>query len=428
MKKRIAYLNRLIARKDNGLVKVITGIRRCGKSYLLFTIYHDYLLSIGIDESHIIEVSLEETENFVYHNPLKLSEYIKSKIQDDGQYYIFIDEIQFVQKIENPDPALKNAAPITFYSVINGLLKKRNVDIYVTGSNSKMLSSDILTEFRGRGDEVRIYPFSFAEFMSAYDGDVQDGWQEYLEYGGLPLAVLAKTHEAKSSYLKNLFDETYVKDVIERNHFKNAYNLNDVLNVLASSIGSLTNVENIKNTFESKKKEKISAATISNYIQAFSEAFIISGANRYDVKGRKYISTPLKYYFVDTGLRNARLNFRQFEETHLMENAIYNELKRRGYDVDVGVVEIFEANEKGSGIRKQLEIDFIANRAEERVYIQSALNMDDAEKAKTEKRPFTKLGDNFKKIFLVKGKQKTHVDEMGYITMGVINFMLGDEL
>lgn len=376
----------------------------------------------------MLEKTTEETENFVYHNPLKLSEYIKSKIQDDGQYYIFIDEIQFVQKIENPDPALKNAAPITFYSVINGLLKKRNVDIYVTGSNSKMLSSDILTEFRGRGDEVRIYPFSFAEFMSAYDGDVQDGWQEYLEYGGLPLAVLAKTHEAKSSYLKNLFDETYVKDVIERNHFKNAYNLNDVLNVLASSIGSLTNVENIKNTFESKKKEKISAATISNYIQAFTEAFIISGANRYDVKGRKYISTPLKYYFVDTGLRNARLNFRQFEETHLMENAIYNELKRRGYDVDVGVVEIFETNEKGSGIRKQLEIDFIANRAEERVYIQSALNMDDAEKAKTEKRPFTKLGDNFKKIFLVKGKQKTHVDEMGYITMGVINFMLGDEL
>ena len=425
---RNTYLEKLISRKDNGLVKIVTGIRRCGKSFLLFNIYHEYLRSLGIPEDHIIEISLEETENFIYHNPIKLSDYIKSKITDKYEYYIFIDEIQFVQKIENPDPALKDSDPITFYSVINGLLKKNNVDIYVTGSNSKMLSSDILTEFRGRGDEVRIYPLSFSEFMSTYDGDVYDGWQEYLEYGGMPLAVIAKTHEAKSLYLKNLFEETYIKDVVERNRFKNVDNLNDVLNILASSIGSLTNVQNIMNTFKTVKKESVSAITISNYIKAFQESFIIEGSNRYDVKGRKYISTPLKYYFVDTGLRNARLNFRQFEETHLMENAIYNELKIRGYDVDVGVVEINEKNENGNGIKKQLEIDFIANKAEQRIYIQSALNIDDSEKAKIEKRPFTKLDDNFKKIILIKGKQKEHMDEQGYITMGVINFMLGDEI
>lgn len=425
---RNTYLEKLISRKDNGLVKIVTGIRRCGKSFLLFNIYHEYLRSLGIPEDHIIEISLEETENFIYHNPIKLSDYIKSKITDKNEYYIFIDEIQFVQKIENPDPALKDSDPITFYSVINGLLKKNNVDIYVTGSNSKMLSSDILTEFRGRGDEVRIYPLSFSEFMSTYDGDVYDGWQEYLEYGGMPLAVIAKTHEAKSLYLKNLFEETYIKDVVERNRFKNVDNLNDVLNILASSIGSLTNVQNIMNTFKTVKKESVSAITISNYIKAFLEYFIIEGSNRYDVKGRKYISTPLKYYFVDTGLRNARLNFRQFEETHLMENAIYNELKIRGYDVDVGVVEINEKNENGNGIKKQLEIDFIANKAEQRIYIQSALNIDDSEKAKIEKRPFTKLDDNFKKIILIKGKQKEHMDEQGYITMGVINFMLGDEI
>ncbi len=428
MIKRPVYLEKLIARKDNGLVKIVTGARRCGKSYMLFTIYHDYLISQGVDESHIIEISLEETENFIYHNPLKLSEFIKSKIIDKSIYYIFIDEIQFVQSIQNPDEALPNADPITFYSVINGLLKKHNVDIYVTGSNSKMLSSDILTEFRGRGDEVRIYPFNFAEFMSAYDGDVYDGWQEYLEYGGMPLAVLSKSHEAKSRYLKNLFEETYIKDVLERKHFTNIDNLNDVLNILASSVGSLTNVQNIQNTFKTVKKEGVSAITISNYIKAFAESFIIEGTNRYDVKGRKYISTPLKYYFVDTGLRNARLNFRQFEETHLMENAIYNELKIRGYDVDVGVVEINEKNENGNGVRKQLEIDFIANKAEQRLYIQSSLSMDDPEKAKIEKRPFTKLNDSFRKIILVKGKQKPHIDEQGFITMGVIDFMLSQEV
>ncbi len=424
---RSAYLDRLVSRKDNGMVKVITGTRRSGKSFLLFTIYHQYLVKNGVKENHIIEVSLEETENFALHNPMKLSEHIKSRIKDKKPYYIFIDEIQFVQSVQNPDPMLKDAAPITFYSVINGLLKLGNADIYVTGSNSKMLSSDILTEFRGRGDEVRVYPLNFKEFMSVYKGDVRDGWQEYLEYGGLPLAVLAKNHEAKSRYLKNLFEETYIKDVVERNHFKHTDNLNDVLNILSSSVGSLTNVQKIQNTFKSVKKESVSAVTISHYIKALEESFIIEGANRYDVKGRKYISTPLKYYFVDTGLRNARLNFRQFEETHLMENVIYNELKIRGYDVDVGVVEVNEKNEKGNGIKKQLEIDFVANRAEERIYIQSALSIDDAQKAAQKIRPFTKLQDSFKKIVLVKGKQNAHTDERGIITMGVIDFLLEGE-
>lgn len=424
MFQRKIYLNKLIARKENGLVKIVTGVRRCGKSYLLFTLYYKYLISTGISDDHIVRVSLEEAENFVYHNPLKLAEHIKAQLKDSDTYYIFIDEIQFVQSIENPDPALKKSDPITFYSVINGLLKKNNVDIYVTGSNSKMLSTDIMTEFRGRGDEVRIYPLNFAEFMSLYKGSVADGWQEFLEYGGLPLAVLAGTHEAKSRYLKNLFEETYIKDVVERNNFKNMENLNDLLNILASSVGSLTNARNIQNTFRSMKNENVALNTVNNYIRALSDAFIIEGVNRYDVKGRKYISTPLKYYFVDTGLRNAKLNFRQFEETHLMENVIFNELKVRGFDADVGVVETYEKNIRGSSIRKQLEIDFVANKAEKRIYIQSALNIDEPEKAKTEKRPFTKINDSFQKLILVKGQQKARTDENGYVTMGVIDFLL----
>ena len=427
MFQRKIYLDKLIARKENGLVKIITGVRRCGKSYLLFTLYYKYLISIGVPDDHIVRVSLEEAENFVCHNPLKLAEHIKAQLKDSDTYYIFIDEIQFVQSIENPDPALKKSDPITFYSVINGLLKKNNVDIYVTGSNSRMLSSDIMTEFRGRGDEVRIYPLNFAEFMSLYKGSAADGWQEFLEYGGLPLAVLAGTHEAKSRYLKNLFEETYIKDVVERNNFKNMENLNDLLNILASSVGSLTNARNIQNTFLSMKNENVALNTVNNYIRALSDAFIIESANRYDVKGRKYISTPLKYYFVDTGLRNAKLNFRQFEETRLMENVIFNELKVRGFDADVGVVETYEKNIRGSSIRKQLEIDFVANKAEKRIYIQSALNIDEPEKAKTEKRPFTKINDSFQKLILVKGQQKARTDENGYVTMGVIDFLLDRE-
>lgn len=337
-----------------------------------------------------------------------------------------MDEIQFVKNIENPDKSIPKAEPITFYSILNGLLKRHNIDVYVTGSNSKMLSGYILTEFRGRGDEVRIYPLSFSEFMERYVGDVRDGWDEYFMYGGLPLAVKAKTHEAKSSYLKNLFRETYIKDVIERNKFKNEENISYLLNILASSVGSLTNSLNIRNTFFSVKKQNVSVNTIASYIKALQAAFLIDSAKRFDIKGRKYISTPLKYYFVDTGLRNALFNFRQNEETHLMENIIFNELKIRGYDVDVGLVEIYETNKKGSGQKKQLEIDFVANRAQERLYIQSALSMADEEKVAVELRPFLNVNDSFKKIVLVGGKKMPQTTEQGFTIMGIINFLTGE--
>ena len=428
MYKRQTYLDKLIARKDNGMIKIITGVRRCGKSFLLFNIYKEYLKSIGTDDSHIIQISLEETENFVLHNPLKLDLFIKKQIKDEKQYYVFLDEIQFVKSIKNPDAAIPDAEPITFYSVLNSLLKRHNVDVYVTGSNSKMLSGDIFTEFRGRGDEVRVYPLSFSEFMEHYDGDVRDGWDEYLAYGGLPLAVSAKTHEAKSLYLKNLFSETYIKDVIDRNKFKNEENISDLLNILASSVGSLTNSLNIQNTFLSVKKQSVSINTIASYTKALQSAFLIDSAKRFDIKGRKYISTPIKYYFVDTGLRNALLNFRQFEETHLMENIIFNELKIRGYDVDVGVVEIYETNKKGSGQKKQLEIDFVANKAQERLYIQSALSMADEEKASIELRPFLNVADSFRKIVLVEGKKHPQTTEHGFTIMGVIDFLLEKSL
>lgn len=423
MYKRQIYLEKLIARKDNGLIKIITGVRRCGKSFLLFRLYKDYLNSIGIDDSHIIQISLEETENFSLHNPLTLDSHIKKRLIDKNQYYIFLDEIQFVKSIKNPDTAIPDAEPITFYSVLNGLLKRQNTDIYVTGSNSKMLSGDILTEFRGRGDEVRIYPLSFSEFMEQYKGDVRDGWDEYLMYGGLPLAVSAKNHEAKSSYLKNLFTETYIKDVIERNKFKNEENISDLLNILASSVGSLTNSLNIQNTFRSVKKQNVSVNTIASYTKALQAAFLIDCAKRFDIKGRKYISTPLKYYFVDTGLRNALLNFRQNEETHLMENIIFNELKIRGYDVDVGVVEIYETNKNGSGQKKQLEIDFVANKAQDRLYIQSALSISDVSKTTVEFRPFLNVTDSFRKIILVGGKKAPQITEQGFTIMGLINFL-----
>ncbi len=424
MYKRQIYLDKLIARKDNGLIKVITGVRRSGKSFLLFKLYKAYLLSLGIDEEHIIQISLEEAENFALHNPLKLSAAIKKRLNDHKQYYIFLDEIQFVKSLKNPDKAIPDAEPITFYSVLNGLLKRENVDVYVTGSNSQMLSGDILTEFRGRGDEVRVYPLSFGEFMEEYPGDIRDGWDEYIMYGGLPLAVNAKTHEAKSSYLKNLFSETYIKDVIERHSFKNEENITDLLNILASSVGSLTNSLNIKNTFMSVKKESMSVNTITAYIKALEAAFLLGSARRFDIKGRKYISTPLKYYFVDTGLRNALLNFRQVEETHLMENVLFNELKIRGYDVDIGVVEIHETNPKGSGQKRQLEIDFVANKAAERLYIQSALSMADEAKAAIELRPFLNINDSFRKIVLVGGKKAAQITEQGFIIMGIINFLL----
>lgn len=426
--KRQNYLNRLINRRRNGMIKVITGLRRSGKSFLLFNLYHEYLNSIGIDDSHIIEVALDDADYFIYHNPKKLLKFIKSKIIDKADYYIFIDEIQFVKKLKVEDPEINDTSYVTFYSVINSLQKLKNVDIYVTGSNSKMLSKDVMTEFRGRGDEIRVRPLSFAEFMSVYDGDPRDGWDEYLEYGGMPLAVMAKGHEAKSSYLKNLFEETYIKDVIERYKIRKPDTLNDIINVLATGIGGLTNPERLVNTFRTVKHEAITAKTISAYIKKLEDSFLVDMVRRYDIKGRKYIASTFKYYFADVGLRNARLCFRQNESTHLMENVIYNELVGRGFDVDVGVVELFETNAKGSGVKKQVEIDFVATMADKRYYIQSALSIEDSGKRAQEERPFAKVGDSFTKIILVEGKKTPRRNESGYLVMGVIDFLLDPSL
>ena len=356
----------MINRRCNGLVKVVTGLRRCGKSFLLFTLYHEYLNGIGVPDDHIVEVALDDAENFIYHNPRRLLKHLKSRIVDKEQYYIFIDEIQFVKKIKIRDPEIGDSAPITFYSVVNALLKLPNADVYVTGSNSTMLSKDVMTEFRGRGDEVRVRPLSFLEFMSVYEGDARDGWDEYLEYGGMPLAVLAKGHEAKSNYLKNLFVETYLKDVVERYKIRKPDVLGDVVDVLASGVGSLTNPQKLANSFRTIKNASILAKTVDGYIGKLKNSFLLEGVRRYDVKGRKYIGALRKYYFADTGLRNARIGFRQTEVTHLMENAICTELLSLGYEVDVGIVEIFETSAKGSGVKKQIEIDFVANKADRR--------------------------------------------------------------
>lgn len=422
--KRDIFLERLINRRRNGMVKVITGLRRCGKSYLLGVLYKDYLLQDGVSQDHIVEVALDEPSNYKYHNPLKLSRYLDKQIKDDSEYYVFIDEVQFVKKLKVRDPELKEKDEITFYSVINALMRKRNVDVYVTGSNSKMLSSDIRTEFRGRGDEVRLTPFTFAEFMQTYSGDPRDGWNEYVVYGGLPLAVLAKGHEAKSRYLKNLFEETYLKDIVERGKVRKPEHLAEVVDVLASGIGSLTNPVNIENTFRTAKRAAMKSSTIAKYISKLQDAYLIDQAKRYDIKGRKYIAAQVKYYFSDPGLRNARLDFRQIEETHLMENIVFCELKAQGFDVDVGVVETFEKNVAGNGVRKQLEIDFMANRGCERFYIQSTLNMDDPAKEAQERRPFLKLGDSFRKVIVVKGKMPPRIDSNGYVVVGIIDFLL----
>ena len=422
--KRDLFLNRLKSRRFNGMVKVITGLRRCGKSYLLGVLYKEYLISLGVSPDHVIEVALDEPENFRYHNPLKLDAYLKSKLQDDGEYYIFIDEVQFVKRIKVKDPMLKDPDEITFYSVINALMRKHNVDVYVTGSNSKMLSSDIRTEFRGRGDEVRLTPFTFAEYMQVFGGDARDAWDEYVVYGGMPLATFANGHEAKSRYLKGLFEETYIKDVVERNAIRKPESLGDVLDVLASAVGSLTNSVNLENTFRTIKRETLKAKTIDSYINKLCKAFLIEEARRYDIKGRRHIGALRKYYFADLGLRNARLGFRQVEESHLMENAIFNELTAQGFDVDVGIVDVFEKNAAGSGIKKHLEIDFVANRGRDRFYIQSALNIDAPEKAAQEKRPFRHLDDSFREVVVVKGKMPLRIDDSGCMIVGLIDFLL----
>ena len=419
------YLNKLISKKENGLIKIITGNRRCGKSYLLFTIYHEYLVSAGIAENQIIELALDETVNAKYRNPIELDSYIRSLVSDKSkQYYVFLDEIQKVDEIQNPYVDNPNSK-ITFVDTVLGLMKIKNVDLYITGSNSKMLSSDILTEFRDRGDEIRVYPLSFAEFYASFKGDKNEAWKEYYTYGGMPLAVTKKTPEEKSKYLKDLFTGTYLKDVLERHTITNSTSdLEELLNIISSSIGSLTNPLNLSNTFKTVKKRNLAPETISTYLDYFKDAFLIDSAVRYNIKGKKYISTPLKYYFVDVGLRNARLNFRQQEENHIMENIIFNELKIRGFDVDIGVVEHNTKDATGKSRRNFLEIDFVANRGNNRFYIQSALHLDTQEKMEQETQSLNRIHDSFKKIVVVKDDIEPWQDDKGIQYIGIEQFLL----
>lgn len=403
--RRDVYLKKLISRKENGLIKIITGIRRCGKSYLLDPLFKNHLLESGVKEDHIIKLELDKEGNKKYRDSHELNEYIKSQIKDKNMYYILLDEIQMVEGFE---------------SVLNGFLYERNLDIYVTGSNSKFLSSDIITEFRGRGDEIKVFPLSFSEYLEAFKGDKQDAWNEYVLYGGLPLVLSKKTDEEKSKYLKDLFDQTYIKDIIERNNIQRVDILDSIINMLASSVGSLTNPKKIYDTFVSNGEKEISSNTVNSYIKYIEDSFIVNKSDRYDVKGKKYIQTPQKYYFSDIGLRNARLNFRQQEENHIMENIIYNELVVRGYNVDVGVVEVRDKNKN----RKQLEVDFVCNLGNKRYYVQSALNLDTREKTIQEERPLMNINDNFKKIIVVKDTMKHWITEEGILVIGIQEFLL----
>lgn len=407
--KRDKYLNDLINRMHNGMIKVVTGIRRCGKSYLIFTIFKNYLLEQGVDEKHIISIELDQRKDKKYRNPDTILDFIETSIADEGQYYVLLDEVQLLEEFEE---------------VLNSLLHIKNVDVYVTGSNSKFLSKDVITEFRGRGDEIHIYPLTFKEFMQVYEGDVYHGWAEYVIYGGLPLTVTMKTEEQKINYLTKLFEETYLIDIIERHRIDKTQELEDLVNILASAIGSLTNVPKIEATFRSVVQSNISGNTIRQYIEYLEDAFVINKANRYNVKGRKYIGTPLKYYFEDVGLRNARLGFRQIEETHIMENIVYNELRSRGYSVDVGVVEKRGVNQEGKTERTYLEIDFIANLGSKRYYIQSAFSMPTEEKRLQEKASLVNVNDSFKKIILVKDVMNVTRDEDGITTMSIYDFLL----
>ena len=427
MIERKKYLDKLIRKKENGMVKVITGIRRCGKSYLLFEIYHKYLNSIGIDDSHIIELALDDDMNIRYRNPLELGQYIRSLITDkEKMYYIFLDEIQKVAEIPNPYLP-DNNEKIGFVDVVLGLMKIHNADIYVTGSNSKMLSSDILTEFRGRGDEIRVNPLSFSEFYMGFNGEKRDAWREYYTYGGMPLVLLQKTHEDKSRYLDDLFNKIYLDDIMNRNNIAHDKSvLEDLLNIISSSVGSLTNPLKLSKTFKSVKNLSISDDTIAKYLDYFIDAFMVYKAQRYDVKGRKYIGSPMKYYFADIGLRNARLNFRQQEENHIMENIIYNELLYREYNVDVGVVEYNHKDNEGKSKRTQLEIDFVAAKGSEKLYIQSALTVSEENKRLQEINSLTRVKDSFKKIVIVKDNIIPWYDENGIYYIGIEQFLLDE--
>ena len=427
MIERKKYLEKLISKKENGLVKVITGIRRCGKSYLLFNIYKNYLKSIGVEDECIICLALDDDENIRYRNPLELGKHIRSLTADESKtYYVFLDEIQKVVTIQNP--YIEGVEDkIGFVDVVLGLMKHDNIDVYVTGSNSKMLSSDILTEFRGRGDEIRVNPLSFAEFYNAFRGEKRNAWQEYYTYGGLPLVMTKKSHEEKARYLQSLFDAIYISDIMERNKlvYKKSV-LDDILNIVSSSVGSLTNANKITNTFKSAKQMNIGAPTVNRDLDYFIDAFLLYKAERYDVKGRKYIGSPLKYYFSDVGLRNARLNFRQQEENHIMENIIYNELCGRDFSVDVGVVEYCYKDAEKKSKRTQLEIDFVANKGSKKYYIQSALTVADEEKREQEINSLKRVGDSFKKIVVVKDNIIPWHDDDGIFYIGIEQFLLDE--
>ena len=410
--RRDIYLNKLISKKHNGLIKVVTGMRRCGKSYLLFNLFKEYLVNEGVNENHIIEIAFDSFENRKYRDPEVLFPYLMEKIADKEMYYVLLDEVQMLDDFE---------------SVLNSLGRKKNVDVYVTGSNAKFLSKDIITEFRGRGDEVHMYPLTYSEFMSVYDGDKQEGWRDYVLFGGIPLVLGFETADQKSDFLKSLFEETYISDITGRNNIRNKAELEELLNILSSAIGSLTNPSKLSATFKSVKNKTISKDTIIKYIDYLKDSFIIDSAIRYDIKGKKYINTPSKYYFTDLGLRNARLNFRQVEETHAMENIIFNELKVRGYNVDVGVVVMNEVDKNGKKIRKQLEVDFVCNKGSKRFYIQSAYALPDKEKMEQEQRSLVNTGDGFKKIIITKDAVAPLYNDEGILVMSVFDFLLNPD-
>ena len=419
--KRDEYLGRIIDKKENGLIKVITGIRRCGKSFLLFNLFYDYLIESGVKEEQIITIALDDDLYAGYRDPNELSKYIRGKIVNKDMYYILIDEVQYaILKDE-----LKNSENIKLYNVLNGLMRLRNVDIYVTGSNSKMLTKDVLTAFRGRGDEVKIYPISFKEYYSFVGGDKSDAYEEYALYGGMPLAIFKKSDAEKINYLQNLFSEVYFKDITERYDIELPDILSELADNLCSSVGSLTNASKISNTLRSVKNIKVTSATVSNYLNYLIESFLFSNAKRYDIKGKKYFEYPSKYYCTDIGLRNARLNFRQQEETHIMENIIYNELLCREYSVDVGVVEIVESHD-GKRTKKQCEIDFVVNRGSKKYYIQSSLSVSEPSKLETELRPLKNTKDFFKKIIISKTSMKPWTDEEGILHLGLYEFLLNE--
>ena len=421
------YLDQLIQRKNNGMIKVITGIRRCGKSYLLNQLFYHHLLKSGVNADHIIRFAFDSADDLLLTgenliqmekekrgaDPEKFTAYIRSRVTGDGMYYLLLDEVQMMD---------------CFESVLNGYLRKDNMDIYVTGSNARFLSKDIATEFAGRGDEIHMYPLSFSEFMSVYQGDRYAGLSEYMLYGGIPPVVLRSGNADKAAVLQNLISEIYMQDITRRGRIRNTGELEELLDILSSSIGSLTNPEKLKNTFRTVKKSKITSKTIQKYLDCFEDSFLIESAARYDIRGKAYIETPKKYYFSDLGLRNARINFRQFEQTHSMENVIYNELRMRGYNVDVGVVVVSEKDQNGKLVRKQLEIDFVCNQGSVRYYIQSAYSLPDETKRTQEIRPFRKIDDSFRKIIITKDIVQPYYDEYGILTVNIYDFLLDPEI